>query len=510
MNLADWIDRRAAFAPERVAIRFEGREITYAGLAERMARLAAALGGGLGVGRGDRVAFLGFNNPEMIALLFACARLGAILTPLNWRLAAPEHRRMLDDCAPSALLVEPGFVGHVEAMRGGLADMGLVAMGEAGDGWLSYDALIESAGEAPAAGGGYDDAVLICYTSGATGAPKGAVLAQEALLWNAVNSTHLHDMTSADHVLTTLPLFHVGGLNIQTLPALHAGATVTLHPKFDPGALFDAIEGTGVTLTVLVPAQITALLAHPRWPSVDLTSLRLIVTGSTVVPPRLIDAVHARGVPMVPVYGSTETAPIATYLAPADAARKVGSSGKAALHCEIRLVDDDGRDVGSGEPGEIIVRGPNVMSGYWNDPETTKRALIDGWFHTGDIGHQDADGFLYVDDRKKDMIITGSENVYPAEREIVLGECDRLAEAAVVGRADARWGEVPVAVVVPKEPNAIGAEDVLALFEGRLARYKHPRHVVFVAALPRNAMGKVVKDEVRAMVGAAADDGVDS
>jgi fatty-acyl-CoA synthase len=503
VNVSDWVDGRAAFAPERVAIRFEGSEITYAAMAERVARLAAALDADLGVGHGDRVAFLGFNNPEMIALLFACARVGAILVPLNWRLAEPEHRRMLEDCAPSVLLAEAEFVDHVDSIKDAVPEMRCVGLGDAAAGWLAYEALGQGGG-GPAPQGAYPDPLLICYTSGATGAPKGTVLTQSVLLWNAVNSTHLNDLTSADHVLTTLPLFHVGGLNMQTLPALHAGATVTLQRTFDVDAMFDAIERQHVTLTVLVPAQIMAVLEHARWPKADLSSLRLIVTGSTVVPPRLIEAVHARGVPMVPVYGATETAPIATYLAPADAERKLGSSGKAAVHCEIRLVDDDGRDVAPGEPGEILVRGPNVMSGYWNAPQATKEALVDGWFHSGDIGHQDADGFLFVDDRKKDMIISGSENVFPAELEIVLAECDRIAEAAVVGRDDERWGEVAVAVVVPKQADGISADEVSALFEGRLARFKHPRHVVFVDALPRNAMGKVVKDELRARFGAAS------
>ncbi len=307
-------------------------------------------------------------------------------------------------------------------------------------------------------------------------------------------------MTSEERVLTTLHLFHVGGMNIQTLPALHAGATVILHPKFDPTLTLDALETEAATLTVLVPAQIGALMTSPRWESVDLSSLRMITTGSTLVPRALIDAVHARGIPLVQVYGATETAPIATYLMTHDCKRKAGSAGKAATHCDIRLVDDRDRDVASGERGEVLVKGPAVMTGYWDDVQATEEALRGGWFHSGDIGHLDDEGYLYIDDRKKDVIISGGENIYPAELENVLAECPEIVEAAVVGRPDDRWGEVPVVVAVREAESTVDAENVRALFDGRIARYKHPQDVIFVDFLPRNAMGKIQKDTLREQV----------
>ena len=241
-------------------------------------------------------------------------------------------------------------------------------------------------------------------------------------------------------ILTTLPLFHVGGLNNQTTPALRMGCTVVLHPKFEVEATFDAIERERITLTVLVPAQLEAMMAHPRWSSADFSSLRMITSGSMIVPERLIRAVHARGVPLVQVYGSTETCPIAACQKAADAQRKIGSAGRAAAHCEVRIVDDDGHDVAPGASGEILVRGPNVMSGYWNDRQATDAVLVDGWFHTGDMGHLDADGYLYVDGRRKDMIISGGENIYPAEIENLLMESPDIAEASVVGWPDAALG----------------------------------------------------------------------
>jgi fatty-acyl-CoA synthase len=348
--------------------------------------------------------------------------------------------------------------------------------------------------------GGYDAPVLLCYTSGSTGAPKGVVLTQGALFWNAVNSTHMHDLTRADRILTTLPLFHVGGLNIQTLPALHAGATVVLHPKFDPEATLAAIEAEAITLTVLVPAQLEMMLARPQWRSAKLERLRCISTGSMIVPGRLFDAVHARGVPLIQVYGSTETCPIATYITIADAARKAGSAGKAAVHCSVRVVGDDGRDVAPGASGEIVVKGPNVMSGYLNAPAATADAMREGWFHSGDVGHFDEEGFLWVDGRSKDMIISGGENIYPAEIENALAESPDIEEVAVVGRPDAKWGEVVVAIVVPKAGRTLSDADMQRVLHGRIARFKQPREFVFVDRLPKSALGKVKKDELRRMV----------
>lgn len=498
MDVSDWIDGWAGFSPDKTAIRFAGADLTYADLAGRVARTAGILRHRLGVRHGDRVAWLGHNHPEMLALLFACARLGAVFLPMNWRLAVAEHDYVLKDAAPVALFVEPDFQDQIEGIRSGLGSMALVAVSGGGMGWLDRDTLMaEDVAVTGDQGAGYDDAAVICYTSGTTGTPKGAVLTQNVLFWNAVNSAHMHDLTSADRVLTTLPMFHVGGLNIQTLPALHAGATVILHPKFDPAAAFDAIERDRASLTVLVPTQLRLMMESPRWQAADLSSLRSITTGSTLVPQALVNAVHARGVPLIQVYGSTETAPIAAYQRIEDGLPRPGSTGRTALHCAIRIVDDKDADVPLGTPGEILVKGPNVTSGYWNDAEATARAIIGGWFHSGDIGHFDADGWLYVDDRKKDMIISGGENVYPAALEAILAECDDIAEAAVVGRPDDHWGEVVVAVIVPRRPGELSAEQVRALFENRVARYKLPREILFVDRLPRNAMGKLKKDEVR-------------
>ena len=505
MDLSHWIERHAAYAPAKPAIRFDGHDIGFSKFARRIELLAAALQRELRILRGDRIAILSVNTPEFLDLFFACQRIGATLVPLNWRLAPPEHHAILENADVSALFAHAEFHRGLEPMRLRLRHIRhWIGYSGAQHGWTDYAALL-AAGEGRAADrlGRPNDPALIVYTSGTTGEPKGAVLTQESLLWTSINGAAMHDMTAADRVLTFLPMFHVGGLNIQTLPALHLGATVILQPRFHPAAALRAIAAERPTITLLVPAVMKALIEHPAWPSADLSSLRLAGAGSSVVPVELIEAFHARGVPICQVYGSTETGPTAIVLRREDAVRKAGSTGTSALHCEVRVVDADGRDVGRGVHGEILVRGPNVMSGYWRDSQASEAVLVDGWFHTGDVGHQDADGYYWIDERKKDMIISGGENIYPAELEAVLAECPDIAEASVVARVDVKWGEVPVAVCVRKPGAAITGAAVKALFVGRLARFKHPHEVLFVDALPRNAIGKVLRFKLRQQVQAS-------
>jgi fatty-acyl-CoA synthase len=498
MDLSDWIERQAAFAPAKAALACAGRRLSYAELADEIRRTAGALVAS-GVVRGDRVAHLGYNGIEQIALLFACARIGALFVPLSWRLAPPEHRTMLADCRPRVLVATDPFVEPTDAIADASAGVVRVSLGAPRDGWLPWERFLDAGNGTQVDGlaDATDAPVLLCYTSGSTGIPKGVVLAQDALFHNAVNSTHMHDLSSADVVLTTLPLFHVGGLNIQTLPALHAGATVVLHPRFEPPRVIDAIEREGITLTVLVPAQLELLAREPRWQHADLSRLRSITTGSTIIGEGFVRKNLHRGVPLMQVYGSTETCPIAAYQRREDAPRHPGSIGKPALHCELRLVDEQGDDVAAGETGEIWVRGPNVMDAYWNQPRETAAVLDGGWYRTGDVAHADADGWLYVDGRRRDVIISGGENVYPAEIENVLATCPEIAEVAVVGRPDERWGEAVVAVVVPANGAQLSRESVCALLDGRVARYKYPRDVVFADTLPRTALGKVKREDLK-------------
>jgi fatty-acyl-CoA synthase len=499
-GIADWIAANAATRGEHPALICEGRTITTAAFAARIAALAAGFDA-LGIVPGDRIAILAYNRPDYLALVFAAARLGAIVVTLNWRLAPPEHAAILADAAPRALVVDGELRAGAAALAASLAGIRTIGLGFGGDGWMSLDEVAAAGAGRTAPDAGSDAApLLLVYTSGTTGRAKGAILTQGAVAWNAENAIAAHDLVPTDRVLTMLPLFHVGGLNIQTLPALKVGATVLLHPRFNPAETLAAIARDKPSVVLLVPAVMKAMIAHPDWPGTDLTSLRLAMAGSSVVPVELIRPFHARGVPVGQVYGATETGPVSIVLKGDDARRKEGSTGKPARHCAARIVDADGRDVAPGARGEILLRGPHITSGYWRDEGATREAFVDGWFRTGDIAHQDADGDFWIDDRKKDMIISGGENIYPAELEAVLEEHPAIAEAAVVARADARWGEVPVAMVVRRAGATLDADQVKALFTGRLARFKHPHEVMFVDSLPRNVMGKVQRFALREML----------
>jgi fatty-acyl-CoA synthase len=447
-------------------LHFQGSDITYEEFWHRIEQTTRSLH----VTKGDRVAWLGYNSPAMLVLLFALARLGAILVPLNWRLTAAEHRTILQDCSPKFLFSDEEFRQHAGQLDVPLGDF--------------------KAENEPELLGGDPDDVLIVYTSGTTGKPKGAVLTQSALLWNGFNSIHAHDLSQSDHILTALPMFHVGGLNNQTLPALLAGGTVTLHRRFDPALWLADVAARRPTISLLVPATLQAVISHPAWAATDLSSLKMLNAGSMVVPDSLIRAFHARGIPVGQIYGCTETAPIATVLLKEDAIRKLGSAGKPALHCEVKLVNS-----------EVWVRGLNVMRGYWNDPEGTAAALTpDGWFKTGDLARVDEEGYYWIMGRSKDVIISGGENIYPAELENVLTDCAAIAEAAVIGVDDPKWGEAACACIVRKQGSNIEETEVLNLFSNRLAKFKHPRRVVFLDSLPKNAMGKVQKFELKRLV----------
>lgn len=492
MDLCSLIDRNAAFAPDKTAIAFEGERLSYAAFAARIERTAAALKQELGVGRGDRVAILSLNRPDYLVLLYACARLGAMLVPLNWRLAVAEQLFILNDAGAKVLLLEQAFA-EVLAELGQIAPEASVVGFDFTPprGTTFEDLLARSEGSGRNPHTDLSCPLLIVYTSGTTGRPKGAVLRQEALFWNGVMSQHMHNMTSDDHVLTVLPFFHVGGLNIQTTPALQLGATVTIHARFAPDSALATIERERPTLTVMVPAIIQAVSEHPAWAATDLSSLKAVATGSTIVPPHLIDRFTTRGVPVLQVYGSTETCPIAIYTRLGGDLSRAGSTGLAGLCCEAKVIDQAGNEMPAGAPGEIAVRGANVFFEYWGNADATRDALHDGWYRTGDIGLCDADGYFWVRDRKKNLIISGGENVYPAEVERVLLEHPDVSECAVIGRPDPRWDEVPIAYVIRRSGARLEADELRMHIQTQLARYKVPRDIVFVTDLPRTALGKV-------------------
>ncbi|MDF0603598.1 AMP-binding protein [Psychromarinibacter sp. C21-152] len=501
MTIDRWIAEAAARHPEKPALVFDGDVLDYAGFAARIALREAELRGA-GVGRGDRVAWYGLNHPEVFVLLFACARIGAILVPLNWRLAEAEVAAIVANCAPEVVVHDDDFAAparrlgvpavHVSQPVPGV-DRELPVDPEAPG--LPRAAPPDRGPDQPSADAGAEtDPVLLVYTSGATGRPKGAVLTQAALAANAEMSVQCHAMTAEDSVLNVLPLFHVGGLNIIPTPAFSLGATVHLHARFDPAAMVRDLQKVHCAITV--PTVLQAVLADPGWAAADLSGLRVLSIGSTDVPVDLIERAQARGVPVCQVYGATETGPFAIYQTVDEAMATTGSLGRVGRPCAVRLVSD-GRDVAPGEPGEIWVKGPNVLREYWGDPELTAAMLRDGWFRTGDVAVRDERGLYWFTDRIKHVVISGGENIYPAEIERVLRTHPGVREVAVVGQPDPKWGEIPVAVIAG-EPLTL--DEVRAFLEGRIARYKLPRAVRLVEALPRNAMGKVVAAEVRAML----------
>jgi fatty-acyl-CoA synthase len=503
VDLSDLIARHAAFTPDKPALIFEGKVLSYRAFHKRIETTARALKAEFGVSRGDRVAILSLNRPDYLVLLYACARLGAMLVPLNWRLAVAEQMFILSDAAAKVLLLEQAFAEILPALEAALPDTRVVGLDFTPRApGCAFETLLTMA-----AGDGHNPHVdlsrplLIVYTSGTTGRPKGAVLRQEALLWNGVMSQHMHGLTSDDHVLTVLPFFHVGGLNIQTTPALHYGATVTIHSRFTPDAALATIARERPTLTVLVPATIQAVTDHPDWAAADLSSLKAVSTGSQIVPPHLIERLVSRGVPVLQVYGSTETCPIAVYTRLGGDLSRTGSTGLAGLCCEAVVFDDAGVELPPDTPGEIAVRGPNVFFEYWRNETATREVLREGWFRTGDVGRRDADGYFFVHDRKKNMIISGGENIYPAEVERVLLEHPDVADCGVVGRPDPRWDEVPVAYVIARAGCRADAEALKAHLLTQLARFKVPRDFVFVEDLPRTALGKVQHFKLKEIAG---------
>ncbi len=506
IGLGNWLYQRALRTPRRKALTFEGTTWTYAELQERIDRLASALRAN-GVCQGDRVGFLGFNQPAFLETMFAAARLGAIFVPLNFRLSGPELSYIVNNAGVHTLVVDSPHRPVIDSIRAELPCRHYFSADQPVDAWPSIRDLIASH-EALRAGVPVieDEVALIMFTSGTTGRPKGAMLTHGNIWWNNINVLHAYDVRQSDISLLVAPLFHIGGLNVNSLVVWQKGGHVVLHRTFDPKRCLEDIEKFRVSTMFAVPAMLLFMSQQPEFASADLSSVDCMLCGGAPVPEPLIRLYASRGIPINQGYGLTETAPFVTFLAPEWGMEKLGSAGKPPIFVEIRLVDGNGRDVGKPRVnGEVITRGPNIMKGYWNNPEATAAAIDpEGWFHTGDVGYLDEDGFLFIADRLKDMVISGGENVYPAEVESVLYEHPAIAEIAVIGLPDEQWGEAVVAVAALKQGAALDLEELRAFATDRLARYKLPRRLEFVAALPRNPAGKVLKFELRAQLGAAS------
>ena len=485
----------AQIQPKKLAIRFgmpgQTEDFDFAKFWRRVERVTGHLQMTHGLKSGQRVAWLGLNHELQLVTLVACARLGLIFMPLNFRLAVAELKMVLQDAKPSILIHDELHANAVVSLAIDVPQSchleSLIATASAKN--LALPAVDDCAG------------VLLVYTSGTTGLPKGAVHTQAGLLANAKASDEAHAFKPIDIVLSTLPMFHVGGLCIQTLPALLAGVSVHLQPRFDASAWLKSIsQGDLVqrpTLSLLVPATMRAVLDHAEWPSVDLQSLRGIMAGSSTLPEAYLEKFHQRGVPVGQIYGTTETGPVSVILKFQDAVQRIGFAGWPHANLELQIRDSEEQVVKSGVTGEVCVRGANVMRGYWlAASQAAGEGLKDGWFHTGDMGYLDANGCLQIVGRNKDMIISGGENIYPAEIENALATFPGLLECAVVGLPDERWGEVPVLALVralTAEGRQLSETAVKAHLEAKIARFKLPRRVVFREELPKSALGKVQK-----------------
>ncbi|MEW2359321.1 long-chain fatty acid--CoA ligase [Spirillospora sp. NPDC029432] len=506
-GLGSWPARRARKTPHRPALVHDGRTLTYADLDERVTRLAHGLRS-LGVRRGDRVAYLGPNHPSFLETLFAAGALGAVFVPLNTRLAAPEIAYQLADSGTSVLVHGPAHTALVDEVRYKAQVREFVSLAGTGPGARGYDDLIDGAGggtggdpiDEPVAP---DDLCMIMYTSGTTGRPKGAMLTHGNITWNAINVLIDHDLLADEVALVSAPLFHTAGLNMLTLPVLLKGGRCVLTSGFDPEATFDLIAEHGVTFMFGVPAMFQAVARSPRWAGADLSSLRILTCGGAPVPPTLIAAYGERGLTFLQGYGMTEAAPGVLFLDAEHAESKAGSAGVQHFFSDVRVVRPDMTDAGPGETGEVVVSGPHVFRGYWGLPEQSAAAFSGGWFRSGDAARLDEDGYAFIVDRIKDMIISGGENIYPAEVEHVILAHPDVLECAVIGVPDDRWGEVGRAIVVPRPGSGLTADGVLAALAGRLAGYKIPKSVVFADALPRNATGKLLKQPLREEYGTA-------
>jgi fatty-acyl-CoA synthase len=472
LTLGRWIEDRARATPDRVAIDYLGRLVTDGELNEMSDRFASHFAW-RGLSRGDRVATLTGNTPEHVAVFFACAKAGLILVPLSRRLAAPELAYQLGDAEPAVFLVEDEYAGLAHATGRAFEPLALPIGGS-------------ELQTRPAD----DDPLLLVYTSGTTGKPKGALLTHANCFWTNVGFDVATGVAADDVVLQVLPQFHCGGWNVQLLLALWKGARVVLERGFDADRALELIEQKRVTTTMGVPANYLFMAQSPRFGDADLGSLRRAVVGGAPMPLALLETWRDRGVDIVQGYGLTEAAPNVLCLAAEDAVRKAGYAGKPYPHVDVKLSDES----------ELLVRGPNVFAGYWRNPEATAEAFVDGWLRTGDIAERDDEGNYRISGRLKDMYISGGENVYPAEVEDVLLSLDGVADAAVLGVPDERWGEVGVAFVV-LEDTTLTADDVIAACGERVARFKVPASVRFVDELPRSGMNKVLKDELRAQLG---------
>jgi len=501
VNIGDWIQQWSAIKPNATAIIADDVPCSYRELEHRINKLSRALVD-LGVKKGDRVAVLLHNCREYIEIFFALARLGAVIVPINWRLAVPEMAFILRDSGAGVMLFEGEFSETVLEARS-LAELehcvhcSPYRAETAAPEWaFSYESLLAPMSEEEPEveeRAGDTDPHIIMYTSGTTGQPKGAVLSHRKTFFNVLNSDMFFDLTTNDRMIVTRPMFHSGGLIVDSAPVLYKGGTIIVKRRFSPVEILEAAQKYRVTLMELPATVYQFILNECDLAQYDLSSVRCCFTGGERVSVHLLESLAAKGLVVSQIYGLTEASTI--FWLPSEEARdKIGSVGHPIFHGKVRIVDEHGNPVKPGAgSGEVIVKGPIVMSGYWQRQDLTDEVIKDGWLHTGDIARMDEDGFVYIIDRKKNMYISGGENVYPAEIEKILLAHPQIAEAAVIGVPDEKWGEVGKAFLVLKDGHQVDAHEVLDFLTDKLARYKMPKYIEFMAELPKTASDKIRK-----------------
>ena len=503
----DWLALHADRTPDKLALVDvgSGLELTYADFNERANQLAHFFVHELNLKQGDRIAVLAKNSAQYYEAYWACGKTGIILVALNWRLAVPELEYQINDATPRALLYDDEFQDNVDTLTDRYrfdALMTLVA-DKTPDGQYRYDDVLTQ-GDAegvPLPAIPYEDPWAILYTSGTTGRPKGAIVTYGNFLYNAIGTTQALQITSHDTNLTMLPAFHSGGIGLYAFPLWHVGGTVVSMRNFDPEEMLKLIEQWQATVTILVPPMYLMLEQTGLIDKHDVSSMRVWTSGGSALPVTLVETYRQKGIIIQQGMGMTETGPTVFLIPYEDAVRKAGSVGKPVLHTQVCIQDQDGKILGPDEVGELCIRG-SITTGYWNNPEATAKTIVDGWLHSGDAAMYDDEGFYYLVDRWKDMFISGGENVYPAEVEQVLYQHESIAEVAVIGVPHPKWQETGRAIVALKDGASLTEEALIAFCQDKLARYKIPKSVVFVDALPRNDIGKVIKTDLREMFGA--------
>jgi len=495
MNIGDWIRKWSQISPQKVAIIDDGHEFSYRELNQRCNQVASFLLQ-KDLHKGDRVGVLLHNCHEYIKIYFALAKVGAIIVPLNWRMAPPEISYILDDCEANYLFFGEDFLDTALHIRENVEEVkNYISIGEGNISWAENCQKIQTYPSTEPTGfqePDSEDPHIILYTSGTTGFPKGAVLSNRKTFFNALNANIFYRLTPLDIFLVSRPLFHSGGLLVDSTPAFYKGATVVYKKHFSPQKYLDTIEKYNVTIIETSATFLNFILKECDLSRYNLRSLKSYYTGGERVSTSMLQEYHKIGIPLSQIFGMTETS-IVTWLSTDDAVRKIGSVGKPVLHGEVKILNSDMKQISPAEIGEIMVKGPILMSGYWNRPEITKEVMSNGWFHTGDLATIDDEGFIYIVDREKDMFITGGENVYPAEVEKLLLENAKVLDVAVYGVPDEKWDEVGKASIILQDNSEMSAPEVIEFLHGKIGKFKIPKYVEFVDKLPRTASGKIQK-----------------